>query len=229
MTLQRPIPQATSGIKQSGENTRRRIIAGLCDLSWSNCCKSVCFVFCLLLADPFIVQPCQSLFVAPCSHTWHYKCIRIIINGPHWPHFICPNCRSVADLEAELDEPSAIAEDTTNGVEGGGSNEVNHGVGLSGQEYDELMQRLEGESQEIKEAVLQATTRRLAHEPLEEVEAAALESARRRQKSRSTDDTAVPNASENNPNEPDLEIGDSNEDSEPEHGEFQCRCGALTC
>lgn len=44
--------------------------------------------------------------MAPCSHTWHYKCIRIIINGPHWPHFICPNCRSVADLEAELDDPS---------------------------------------------------------------------------------------------------------------------------
>ncbi|KAE9372374.1 hypothetical protein N431DRAFT_375545, partial [Stipitochalara longipes BDJ] len=52
------------------------------------------------------IAPCQSLFVAPCSHTWHYKCIRVIINGPHWPQFICPNCRSVADLEAELDDPS---------------------------------------------------------------------------------------------------------------------------
>lgn len=51
-------------------------------------------------------QPCQSLFVAPCSHTWHYKCIRVIINGPNWPHFVCPNCRSVADLEADLDELS---------------------------------------------------------------------------------------------------------------------------
>jgi E3 ubiquitin-protein ligase DMA1/2 len=55
-------------------------------------------------------QPCQSLFVAPCSHTWHYKCIRVIINGPHWPHFICPNCRTVADLEAELDDPFADGE-----------------------------------------------------------------------------------------------------------------------
>lgn len=45
--------------------------------------------------------------MAPCSHTWHYKCIRIIINGPHWPHFVCPNCRSVADLEAELEDPFA--------------------------------------------------------------------------------------------------------------------------
>jgi hypothetical protein len=48
--------------------------------------------------------------VAPCSHTWHYKCIRVIINGPHWPHFICPNCRTVADLEAELDDPLAEEE-----------------------------------------------------------------------------------------------------------------------
>lgn len=44
------------------------------------------------------------MFVAPCSHTWHYKCIRVIINGPHWPHFICPNCRNIADLEAEIEE-----------------------------------------------------------------------------------------------------------------------------
>ncbi|TVY34760.1 E3 ubiquitin-protein ligase [Lachnellula occidentalis] len=56
------------------------------------------------------IAPCQSLFVAPCSHTWHYKCIRVIINGPHWPHFVCPNCRSVADLEAELEDPFANAE-----------------------------------------------------------------------------------------------------------------------
>lgn len=50
-------------------------------------------------------QPCQSLFVAPCSHTWHYKCVRRIINGPQWPTFVCPNCRAVADLEADVDEP----------------------------------------------------------------------------------------------------------------------------
>ncbi|EPE34668.1 SMAD/FHA [Glarea lozoyensis ATCC 20868] len=166
------------------------------------------------------IAPCQSLFVAPCSHTWHYKCIRVIINGPHWPHFICPNCRSVADLEAELDDPSANAEDSA-GVEDDGGNEINHGVGLSGQEYDELMHRLEGEPQEVKEAVLQATTRRLAHEPLEEVEAAALEAAKRRHAERSSGTTTAQNASEEtHDEEPDLEIGDSNEDSDsnPENG-----------
>ncbi|TQS37454.1 hypothetical protein Golomagni_02074 [Golovinomyces magnicellulatus] len=51
-----------------------------------------------------LIAPCQPLFVAPCSHTWHYKCIRKIINGSQWPIFVCPNCRNVADLEAELDE-----------------------------------------------------------------------------------------------------------------------------
>ncbi|KIW00023.1 uncharacterized protein PV09_08375 [Verruconis gallopava] len=50
------------------------------------------------------IAPCQSLFVAPCSHVWHYKCIRPILNGHTWPNFLCPNCRAVADLEAEVDE-----------------------------------------------------------------------------------------------------------------------------
>ncbi|KAH6642336.1 FHA domain-containing protein [Boeremia exigua] len=51
------------------------------------------------------IAPCQSLFVAPCSHVWHYKCIRPILNGPTWPNFLCPNCRAVADLEADVDDP----------------------------------------------------------------------------------------------------------------------------
>ena len=51
-------------------------------------------------------QPCQSLFVAPCSHVWHYKCIRPILNDHRtWPQFLCPNCRAVADLEADVDDP----------------------------------------------------------------------------------------------------------------------------
>ncbi|OCK74219.1 hypothetical protein K432DRAFT_311175 [Lepidopterella palustris CBS 459.81] len=52
------------------------------------------------------IAPCQSLFVAPCSHVWHYKCIRPILNGPTWPNFLCPNCRAVTDLEADVEEPN---------------------------------------------------------------------------------------------------------------------------
>lgn len=43
--------------------------------------------------------------MAPCSHVWHYKCIRPILNGPTYPNFLCPNCRAVTDLEADVDDP----------------------------------------------------------------------------------------------------------------------------
>jgi len=43
------------------------------------------------------------LFVAPCSHTWHFKCIRSLLEGTH--SFLCPNCRAHANLEADVEEP----------------------------------------------------------------------------------------------------------------------------
>jgi hypothetical protein len=52
-----------------------------------------------------VLQPCQCLFVAPCSHTWHYRCIRSLLTSPSYPIFICPNCRAAADLEAEIEDP----------------------------------------------------------------------------------------------------------------------------
>ncbi|KAI1772435.1 hypothetical protein F4818DRAFT_172086 [Hypoxylon cercidicola] len=63
------------------------------------------------------IAPCQSLFVAPCSHTWHFKCIREMLMGPSWPIFICPNCRATADLDAEVDEPSDEWQQLDSGVE----------------------------------------------------------------------------------------------------------------
>jgi E3 ubiquitin-protein ligase DMA1/2 len=51
------------------------------------------------------LQPGQALFVAACSHTWHFKCIRPIITE-HFPLFMCPNCRQDADLEAPVDVES---------------------------------------------------------------------------------------------------------------------------
>lgn len=58
---------------------------------------------CSICLNP--VAPCQALFVAPCSHVWHYKCVRNLIHGPSWPNFLCPNCRFVADLDAEVEQP----------------------------------------------------------------------------------------------------------------------------
>ncbi|KAI5863176.1 hypothetical protein GGS23DRAFT_56565 [Durotheca rogersii] len=63
------------------------------------------------------IAPCQSLFVAPCSHTWHFKCIREMLSGPSSPIFICPNCRATADLDAEVDEPSDEWQQLDSGVD----------------------------------------------------------------------------------------------------------------
>ncbi|KAK6464923.1 SMAD/FHA domain-containing protein [Scheffersomyces coipomensis] len=49
------------------------------------------------------IEPCQALFISPCSHSWHYKCIRPIIIKSY-PQFYCPNCRTMCDLETDLDE-----------------------------------------------------------------------------------------------------------------------------
>ncbi|KAI5956744.1 hypothetical protein KGF54_000361 [Candida jiufengensis] len=49
------------------------------------------------------VDPCQAIFISPCSHHWHYKCIRPIIIKSY-PQFYCPNCRTMCDLETDLDD-----------------------------------------------------------------------------------------------------------------------------
>ncbi|KAG8975856.1 hypothetical protein FRB90_009403, partial [Tulasnella sp. 427] len=50
----------------------------------------------------FAVSVCQSLFIAPCSHAFHYKCIRPLLELHH-PGFSCPLCRTFADLEADVE------------------------------------------------------------------------------------------------------------------------------
>ena len=74
-------------------------------------------------------QPCQSLFVAPCSHVWHYKCIRPILNDHKtWPNFLCPNCRAFADLEADIEDLDGWDDDNMNALgdaEHPGASDVN--------------------------------------------------------------------------------------------------------
>ncbi|GAM90681.1 hypothetical protein ANO11243_087260 [Dothideomycetidae sp. 11243] len=57
------------------------------------------------------VAPCQALFVAPCSHVWHYKCIRSLLFS-QYPAFQCPNCRGYADLEADVEDEDDSESDT---------------------------------------------------------------------------------------------------------------------
>ncbi|KAI9310817.1 SMAD/FHA domain-containing protein, partial [Dichotomocladium elegans] len=48
----------------------------------------------------YALAPTQALFVAPCSHTFHFKCIRPLLQS--YPGFQCPLCRGYADLEASV-------------------------------------------------------------------------------------------------------------------------------
>jgi len=54
------------------------------------------------LSGLFPVAVCQALFIAPCSHSFHYKCIRGTLLEHH-PGFSCPLCRSFHDLEADVE------------------------------------------------------------------------------------------------------------------------------
>lgn len=70
--------------------------------------KSVNTSECSICLNP--VAPCQALFVAPCSHVWHFKCIRPLIL-PNWPSFQCPNCRGFSDLDADVEQPELFLDD----------------------------------------------------------------------------------------------------------------------
>ncbi|QPG74125.1 hypothetical protein FOA43_001447 [Brettanomyces nanus] len=56
---------------------------------------------CVICLGP--IKPCQAVFVSSCSHSWHYKCIRPLIVKTY-PQFMCPNCKAVCDIEADLDD-----------------------------------------------------------------------------------------------------------------------------
>ncbi|GAA5799591.1 hypothetical protein HPULCUR_005007 [Helicostylum pulchrum] len=48
----------------------------------------------------YALAPFQALFVSPCSHTYHFKCIRPLLSS--YPGFQCPICRTYSDLEASV-------------------------------------------------------------------------------------------------------------------------------
>ncbi|KAI8378931.1 hypothetical protein BD560DRAFT_388984 [Blakeslea trispora] len=48
----------------------------------------------------YAMSPFQALFISPCSHTYHFKCIRPLLQS--YPGFQCPICRQYSDLEANV-------------------------------------------------------------------------------------------------------------------------------
>jgi hypothetical protein len=62
------------------------------------------------------MAPFQALFLAPCSHCFHYKCVTTLLGAGFM--FQCPLCRQVANLEASVAEPEAVSEMVSEPEEG---------------------------------------------------------------------------------------------------------------
>lgn len=56
------------------------------------------------------IGPYQALFVAPCSHCYHYKCVHTLLTQSLM--FQCPMCRQVANLTASVSMESLSGEET---------------------------------------------------------------------------------------------------------------------
>jgi hypothetical protein len=49
----------------------------------------------------YCIAPFQALFIAPCSHIYHYRCLRPLLTQ-NYPGFSCPLCRTYSNLEASV-------------------------------------------------------------------------------------------------------------------------------
>jgi len=125
-------------------NAHRKLLksAGIKSKNRDSDAASVNSSECSICLNP--VAPCQALFVAPCSHVWHYKCVKNLIHGPSYPNFLCPNCRFVADLEADVEPPEELDEeiDLADLAKGADESSVEHQPPSSSEE-DETRQRSE--------------------------------------------------------------------------------------
>ncbi|KAJ3244512.1 hypothetical protein HDU78_010819 [Chytriomyces hyalinus] len=84
---------------------------------------SVDCCICLCAIGPF-----QALFLSPCSHCYHYKCIRNLLEAHHM--FQCPMCRQVANLDASVSMESLLCEEEEN-VDEGNDVSLRFGKGLT--------------------------------------------------------------------------------------------------
>ena len=110
----------------------------------------------------------QALFIAPCSHAFHYKCIRPLLETHH-SAFSCPLCRTFADLEEDVEvepevEPEGEGEadieadqDPAGEAEGSGSGECDSGPAevnllpsISARTWDRSREREAGAETEVE-------------------------------------------------------------------------------
>ncbi|KAJ3886468.1 cytoplasmic protein [Lentinula edodes] len=75
-------------------------VSGVTGTSGPGKSKSAGLPDCCICLFPIAIN--QALFISPCSHTFHFKCIRPMVEA-HFPSWSCPLCRSFADLEEDVE------------------------------------------------------------------------------------------------------------------------------
>ncbi|KAF8749083.1 SMAD FHA protein [Rhizoctonia solani] len=106
---------STPSVIAGPSNSRKTSVADCCisrstwravSVPFTTDLTSISFVDSFHFAGLFPVGILQSLFIAPCSHCFHYKCIRPLLIKHH-PGFSCPLCRTFADLEEDVEQEYA--------------------------------------------------------------------------------------------------------------------------
>ncbi|TFK19753.1 SMAD/FHA domain-containing protein [Coprinopsis marcescibilis] len=105
---------------------------------------------CCICLFPVTIR--QALFITPCSHTFHYKCLRPLLESHH-PGFACPLCRTFADLEEDVEvdpqEMDLDLDDSPVGSELGDEKGEDSGVDMNGNEL-QLPTRETGAETEVE-------------------------------------------------------------------------------
>ncbi|TPX56843.1 hypothetical protein PhCBS80983_g04268 [Powellomyces hirtus] len=105
VSILHPLPSAETKKKLSLMNMFRQVLGSLLTLtnpyagstatSASPTAQVADCVICLSGIGPY-----QALFLAPCSHCYHFKCVKSLLSQGHM--FLCPLCRQVANLDASV-------------------------------------------------------------------------------------------------------------------------------
>lgn len=92
------LPSQTTTDQQQVVNTSPLSSLPLCHNNENNHNNNVEVEECCICL--YALAPFQALFVAPCSHSYHFKCIRPLFDS--YPGFQCPICRTYSDLDASV-------------------------------------------------------------------------------------------------------------------------------
>ncbi|KAJ3329998.1 hypothetical protein HDU76_006688 [Blyttiomyces sp. JEL0837] len=86
------------------------------------------------------IAPFQAIFIAPCSHCYHFKCVyQMLIQSSM---FQCPICRQVANLAASVSTESLFGDESSKKILNAAIKKVKDSEGGDGEDTDEDVEKL---------------------------------------------------------------------------------------